>query len=57
MEAFRGEVANVFLLCGWRILVERMRRTLDDCICKHKAWESADHSVGLFMVLVRVFYL
>ena len=52
-----GEVANIFLLCGWRILVERMRRTLGDCICKHKACESADHSVGLLMVLVRVFYL
>ena len=57
MEAFMGEVANVFLLWGLRILVERMRRTLGDCICKHKACESADHSMGLLMVLVRVFYL
>ena len=52
-----GEIANIFLLCGWGVLVERLKRTLGDCICKHEACESADHSEGLLVVLVRTFYL
>ena len=57
MGGFGGEVANIFLLCGWRVLVERMRRTLGDCICKHEACENAIHGEGLLVVLVRTFYL
>ena len=57
MGGFNGEIANILLLCRWRVITERMRRAWSDCICKHKACESVYHSVGLLMVLVRAFHL
>lgn len=57
MGGFNGEIANILLLCRWRVITERMRRAWSDCICKHKACESVYHSIGLLMVLVRAFHL
>ena len=31
-----SETVNILLLCGWRVVAERMRRTLTDNMCKYK---------------------
>ena len=31
-----SETVNILLLCGWRVVAERMRRTLTNNMCKYK---------------------